>query len=77
MEKSIPKKFLRPLRGLISDRKALQFIFSDWSEKMGGVPVWHGLPVGHGGGLEALPIGAMATVAKDRLWIQPERRTER
>lgn len=62
--KDPPARMLEPLRPLIPDRKALVSIFSEWAQRAGDIPVWDGLNTGHGGGLEALPMGASARVEK-------------
>jgi len=48
---------LRPLRPVLSTTKSLESIFAPIGEKM-GIPVAHGLPVGHGPRFSPLPLDA-------------------
>jgi muramoyltetrapeptide carboxypeptidase len=53
---------LEDLRTVIPNAKAFRDIFEHWGEQW-GIPIFHGLNVGHGGGLEPLPLGAKARIS--------------
>ncbi len=59
-----PKKWLAPLRRSYTQAQGLREIFGAISEET-GVPVAHGLPVGHGPEHFSLPIGAQARLEPD------------
>lgn len=59
-----PKKWLAPLRRSYAQAQGLREIFGAISEET-GVPVAHGLPVGHGPEHFPLPIGAQARLDVD------------
>jgi muramoyltetrapeptide carboxypeptidase len=59
-----PKRWLAPLRRSFSQAQGLREIFSAISEET-GVPVAHGLPVGHGPEHFSLPIGCEARLDVD------------
>jgi len=50
------KKKLKPMRKLLSEKEVLQQVFAELGMEL-GIPIWRGLPVGHGMGVEAIELG--------------------
>lgn len=53
------KPKLKPLRRTLSERQAIEVIFGDLGETL-GIPIFYGLPVGHGDGAGCIELGVRA-----------------
>jgi muramoyltetrapeptide carboxypeptidase len=60
-KKTAKKKLLRPLLG---EKEAIETIFGELGESL-GIPVFYGLPVGHGDGPGAIELGLQAELHSD------------
>lgn len=70
MAEKPPGKKTKPLRKKIPDEVGIRAIFGDRGKRL-GIPVFSGLPVGHGGGLWVLPLGAQCEIgASKKLIVQ-------
>lgn len=56
------KPKLKPLRRTLSEQQALEVIFGDLGEAL-NIPVFYGLPVGHGNGAGAIELGIRAELS--------------
>lgn len=56
------KTKMKPLRPVLEEREAIEMIFGDLGEML-DIPVFYGLPVGHGAGPGALELGIRAELS--------------
>ncbi len=56
------KAKMKPLRRTLSDHQALEVIFGDLGDAL-GIPVFFGLPVGHGNGTGSIELGIRAELS--------------
>lgn len=56
------KPKMKPLRPLLKDHEAIEMIFGDLGETL-GIPVFYGLPVGHGIGFGSMELGVLAELS--------------
>ncbi len=62
--KASAKVPMKPLRRLLSDRQVLDTVFGDLGREL-GIPVYYGLPVGHGNGTACLELGVVAELSAE------------
>jgi muramoyltetrapeptide carboxypeptidase LdcA involved in peptidoglycan recycling len=59
----------KPLRPVIPEVQVPASVFTEWGKTL-RVPVWQGLPIGHGDGLFSLSMGQKIRIEKNQLKIE-------